>query len=718
MSKLSVFNPVRWVQAYNMARAIMKAHPLGSLAFYRGFGQRQPKPDQMRSDLEAVILDPFVWGAVGGICRSVSEAPLVAQEYKRQDGKDVWVLDESSPLAQLISYPNPVEGTMELVWKAMLNQLQSGNAYWLFSDDFKEIWHCRSDWVSANVNDDGIPESYEIRNYRGEEKTLPAAQVVHFRLPAVTNPTYGDSPVKPIRGAILTNYFFAKFVEEFFEEGAVPGGLITSEQVINEKRRDEARTEWNKIHKGPGKGRGHEVAFLGSGYSYQTISPPLKDLVVEAVQTLSKDRINAVYGTPPIINGDWDRATLNNADKMIRLWWQSGLLPQMRLFAQAFNRALRATPLIESPTRNVPRRRVKFWTEEVWALQEDKNAAAERSVKIYGGGVATLNEAREMIGLPRVEIGDEFKPMPMAIQFDTGQSSLAYHPGRRPAFGGPAQLGAPALRLASDAGDYQIWSNMVSRSVRFEAQLKPEVQGFFDAELELVIDRLYRLTGNGTSLAALYAMIRTKEDDFLPPDISKLFDIDEENRRLVQTFGPLFVQLAEEAGTESLAEFGLGFSFDVRTPRATAFIDGMANKMKDVNQTTWAALKNILATAEEEGWNLQTTVNQLKQWPQLFDDQRATTVVRTEGTTIANGSSLEAWYQAGVGFKRWIASMDEATRLSHVQANGQIVGITEKFQLAGGVADYPGDYRLPANERINCRCTHAPSETGPQQEEE
>lgn len=715
----TALNPFSWVRAYRLAQIVMRAHPFGELAFFRGLGKnKQPKPDQMKSDLEALGLDPFVYAAVGGIARSVSEAPLIAEQIKRENGEDKWIRDDSTALGQLIARPNPIEGMTELIWKAFLSELLNGNAYWVLSDALDEIWHVRSDWVTVAIDEDGYPESYEIKNARGQTKLLNPSQVIHFRLPAVIDPSYGMSPVKPIRGAILTNYFFGQYVEQFFEEGAVPGGLITSEQTINHKRRDEAREEWNRIHKGPGKGRGHEVAFLGAGYSYQTISPPLKDLVVEVVQRIARERIIAVYGTPPIIVGDWQRATLNNADKMMRLWWQSSLLPKMRLFSQTIERKL--IPLLGESNPRSGRQRIRFWTEDVMALQEDKGEQADRSVRLYQGGVAQLNEAREMAGLAKIDDGDVFY-QPAAGVMISPQSEKSLLVGERApqlTTGRRLRLPASGQTRSDDDADYQIWTNLVSRAVRIERDLKRDVQAFFDDQLERVIDRLYTLSGEGKSTSALWLRINTRDDGILPPNIDDVFDLGDENRRLAEKFGPLFFELFDTAGNESLEEFGFGIQFDVSAPRAEAFIEGMVNKMKDVNDYTWSQLKDVLATAETEGWSLKQTVDQLKTWPELFDDVRATRVVRTEGTTLANGSAWTAWGQAGVQGKRWIASMDEATRLSHVRANNQIVAIDAQFQLDGGRADYPGDYRLPARERINCRCAMGPVDELPVNEED
>lgn len=54
--------------------------------------------------------------------------------------------------------------------------------------------------------------------------------------------------------------------------------------------------------------------------------------------------------------------------------------------------------------------------------------------------------------------------------------------------------------------------------------------------------------------------------------------------------------------------------------------------------------------------------------------------------------------------KRWKALLDSRTRPDHVTANGQIVGINQKFVVGGERCDYPRQSTLSAKQLMNCRC--------------
>lgn len=62
--------------------------------------------------------------------------------------------------------------------------------------------------------------------------------------------------------------------------------------------------------------------------------------------------------------------------------------------------------------------------------------------------------------------------------------------------------------------------------------------------------------------------------------------------------------------------------------------------------------------------------------------------------------SGESWH------KRWLATDDARTRVTHRVADGQTVPLREKFRVGGFMLDRPGDPLVIApQETINCRCT-------------
>lgn len=86
---------------------------------------------------------------------------------------------------------------------------------------------------------------------------------------------------------------------------------------------------------------------------------------------------------------------------------------------------------------------------------------------------------------------------------------------------------------------------------------------------------------------------------------------------------------------------------------------------------------------------------------------RAMRIARTEGHRIQSAAAFDAMVAAkdeGADVvKQWDAALDDRTRDTHRQLDGQIRELDEPFEVDGMTAMFPSDFGDPA-EDINCRC--------------
>lgn len=82
---------------------------------------------------------------------------------------------------------------------------------------------------------------------------------------------------------------------------------------------------------------------------------------------------------------------------------------------------------------------------------------------------------------------------------------------------------------------------------------------------------------------------------------------------------------------------------------------------------------------------------------------------RTAVTGAQNAGRIERLQEAtDMGIhcrKRWLATLDDRTRDTHQDLDGQEREINQPFEVAGMTIDYPGDPNAPAELVFNCRCT-------------
>ena len=86
---------------------------------------------------------------------------------------------------------------------------------------------------------------------------------------------------------------------------------------------------------------------------------------------------------------------------------------------------------------------------------------------------------------------------------------------------------------------------------------------------------------------------------------------------------------------------------------------------------------------------------------------RTITIARTEGHRIQCQAAMDAQYKAKAAgadvLKQWDSTLDERTRETHRQLDGQIRELDDPFEVAGKKAMRPGGFGDPA-EDCNCRC--------------
>lgn len=149
-------------------------------------------------------------------------------------------------------------------------------------------------------------------------------------------------------------------------------------------------------------------------------------------------------------------------------------------------------------------------------------------------------------------------------------------------------------------------------------------------------------------------------------------------------------------------------SFHLLNPFAVEAAERFAAvKVTATTETTRAAIRSVIVEELRRGRNPHAIKARIKQ---TFDTSittwRAETIARTEMNSAANAGTFAAFDIAEVPRVEWIATQDSRVRPEHAALDGVIVERGELFVADGGEARYPGDFGV-AELDINCRCTIA-----------
>jgi HK97 family phage portal protein len=157
----------------------------------------------------------------------------------------------------------------------------------------------------AEVVIDRDPEG-RLRYLIGSERR-PVAQERMMHIPGIVIPgnVYGLDPISYAKQTIGTGLAAIEYGARFFSEGAVPPGVLTTEQKLDIDTALDYQDRWTEAH----GNRSRKVAVLGGGLRYEAVqlSPEASQFL--ATQELTRADIAGFYGVPPHMIGDLERST-------------------------------------------------------------------------------------------------------------------------------------------------------------------------------------------------------------------------------------------------------------------------------------------------------------------------------------------------------------------------------------------------------------------------
>ncbi len=364
-------------------------------------------PNYRKYNLQAYQRNALLFSCIREISTSISEAK--AQVVAVDDNLTMEIPDH--PLTTLLSRPNDFTTGFEF-WEALLTMmLIDGNGF-VFkvrgeNDAISELFVLRPDWVALVPEKDGA-RSYIYSVGGDQTNRLPIAQedMIHFKygVDPLDSDGRGISPTKLAFQNTLLDNDVTDFMKVFFDNAAVPSGIIKLHRRITDRR--EARriqAQWQERYQGI---RGwHAPAVMDEDADFERLGLNFEQLQMEAIRNVPESRICSAFQVPPILVGanvGLLRSTYSNYESARSSFWEETLAPMYEMLAQRMSHDL----LIEFPGSEITR--VQFDLSGVSALQKKATDIWERSVLAIGAGFLTVNEARRTIGMSPVAGGDVF----------------------------------------------------------------------------------------------------------------------------------------------------------------------------------------------------------------------------------------------------------------------------------------------------------------------
>jgi HK97 family phage portal protein len=257
----------------------------------------------------------------------------------------------------------------------------------------EEIWILPAQNVSPKREPSSrrLVDYYEYRTGIQVQRFRPD-EVIHFRYPDPKDPyTAGLSPLRACwEQAALTSEYLA-FKKAVWENSAVPGVVLTPDQVVGEEERDRLEAQWNAKFRRGGAGR---ILVTEGGVKVSLLAHSMGDLAALAEYGKTKEDVcNAFHVPLAFLTTETNLANLQAAEHQ---HMAKAIFPRLQRRDEKLNEQL--LPLYD------PSGRLFVASEDPVPFNQEIGFRQQEVDLKYG--IVTINEVRQDRGLPPVPWGD------------------------------------------------------------------------------------------------------------------------------------------------------------------------------------------------------------------------------------------------------------------------------------------------------------------------
>jgi len=677
----------RKIRAARFARVAVKQ---------KGMGWRDPNWDKALFKYDAKPLDnPYLQHETVYACINKIATTLSSTPYKIYTGPtESPRLVESGPLYKVFNRPNSL-WTRFYLWHATVANLQlQGNAVWVLKRKRPEaepssIFVYDQQTFKASIDNNNEIQYWEKRENENKVVRLEPFQVIHFKLYNPYHQFWGVGPMTAARMAVEQDYDASQYNAAFFENSAMPGGILTLPAEAGYMTDEEWRRlqhRWEDRHKGAT--HAHRLGLVEGGASYQPVSVPHKDMQFMEQRKWGARMIAMAFGVPLSELGFLEETHKAAQENVKKGFWQDTIIPLQALIQDTL-RAHLFLPYDNETTWG------EFDRSNVEVLQDDFAAKVDTAQKLWAMGVPwdAINEKLEMgfesipggdVGYRPISLIPADSPAVFPPSKETQTQSDETPDGKEAKKKALLEVTDRPRHTQEQAAYWKAWNRRVEP---MERQFKETVRAYL-LRMKKWFEK--QLASKATVDAIPYSLLELgdKWDRELRLLANKYYG------KLSDVVGPM-IEL-------HLNGAGIPFTWSKTDPRIIKFLDRKEIKIVDINERVRDRVRDKLRHAQQSN----QTVNELQESIYgVMQDSRARSlmIARTETMQASNGMEFESYKAAGVEKHMWLAALDEVTRDSHIQAMAQ--GPVPLGQVFSNGLLYPGDENAPAEEVVNCRCT-------------
>jgi len=598
----------------------------------------------------------------------------------------------SHPCLDALRKPNPLMPGWSLLFTTVASLELTGRCCWwrVEGENGWEFWPLPSSWLQPDHR--GGPFSRWLLRPGGMATAVPLdpEEIIHFFYPDPSDPLACYSPLAAAVRSVYADESLQDSQRAAFDNGILPGLAIVVGDLENDGENENGRN--SEVTGRPLLERSQREEIIGAimkeyGSTLAAGRPIILDRLIHDIKSITnkpremdflssgkstKARIFQAFGVNPVIAGEVEGINYASSAAARKHFGEFCLNPKIELISEVLT--AQVAPLFSADGEKLILS-IPFYTPD------DREQNRKDYALLAKHQAVNRNELRAgLLGLPALKEEGDTIPAPAN------------------------QVLAPVRSKARKTDSEQAARLFLRNHREREKVLAAALETLFSEQAKSVAERLRALPG--------------------PTDnVDTVFDPQDWNERTADLIRPIIRQsIVTGAATElaqaekSATDPYLDLPAAVRPAVDAALQEIMhVGFSPELHETTRQQLAAALREGVIQGESLYDLSVRIGVAPTVPGAEagvlgahsntiRALRIARTETTAALNAGHAATRQALGLGAE-WLAILDGDTRASHADMNGVKIGPGGLFDLAGFSVPYPGHHSLPAEERINCRCT-------------
>lgn len=369
-----------------------------------------------------------VFRCVSIIAGDIAKLRVKLVEQKTLGG--IWTETRDDTYSPVLAKPNRNQTRIQFYRNWMESKLTRGNAYILKERDRSgrvvALYVLDPFRCTPMLNEFG-DVFYQLQRddfvgFPGDRMFVPASEIIHDRWNTLYHPLVGLSPIYAAGVNALAGLSIERNSAKLFQNGARPGGIITTPHEIDDAAAKRAKEYWEENYTGENAGR---IAVLGDGMEYKEVTMNAVDAQLIDQLKWNDTVIAGIFGVPAYMINAGTAPAYNNVEALNQMYYSQALQSHIEDIELLLDEGL------EMGTGG--RRQLGTEFDLDGLLRMDTATLVKAASDGVKGGILKIDEARAMLGRGPTLGGDT----PYLQEQNYSLAALAKRDAKEDPFAGP-----------------------------------------------------------------------------------------------------------------------------------------------------------------------------------------------------------------------------------------------------------------------------------------